>query len=154
MSQWITPSPIFHTKSSSYFIEWHKEAGTKDSSLPTLHNTTFSLSVSCRSCRFLPFSFPALPFFLALGLAFRVCPSSSAICFRYFSMLLPLIFPFFRLTLFLLRWNMMTSDEIYSITSCKLIICQIYSYIFAPTIMVINSKKQSYGKEKWKGRSP
>ena len=48
----------------------------------------------------------------------------------------------------------MTSDETHSLTHCKLIIYQNSSYIFALTILSFNSKKQSYGKEKWKGRSP
>ena len=48
----------------------------------------------------------------------------------------------------------MTNGETYSTTYCKSIIYQKSSYIFALTIIVINPKKQSYGKEKWKGRSP
>ena len=38
---------------------------------------------------------------------------------------------------------MMTDDEICLITNCKLIVYQSFSYVFAPTITVIDSKNQN-----------
>ena len=37
----------------------------------------------------------------------------------------------------------MTDDEICLITNCKLIVYQSFSYVFAPTITVIDSKNQN-----------
>lgn len=48
----------------------------------------------------------------------------------------------------------MTNGETYSTTYCKSIIYQKSSYIFALTIIVINPKKQSYGKENGRDDPP
>ncbi len=48
----------------------------------------------------------------------------------------------------------MTYDVMYVLTYCKSIIYQNFSYIFAVTTSVINTKNHSYGKRKMQGKNP